>query len=122
MTLLYLLAGVGGLNHLVAAAIASEISILTNFGLNDRWTFSAARPTSSRLQRATQYNSVALGGMVISLSVLAALTMGFGMHYMIANVFAMGAATLSNYTLNSHITWASPVKGDLAPVFMRTDA
>lgn len=103
--ILYLLVTFAGLPHLLAAAISSEVSILTNFVLNEVWTFRDAREGSHPLRRAVQYNVVALGGMVITLGVLFALTTWLGMHYLIANLIAIGAATLSNYALNMKFTW-----------------
>lgn len=103
--ILYLLVEIAGLPHLLAAAISSEVSILTNFALNEVWTFRDARHGSHPFRRAVQYNVVALGGMVITLAVLFALTTWLGMHYLIANLIAIGAATLSNYALNMKFTW-----------------
>jgi putative flippase GtrA len=105
---LYLLAGVWGMHHLIAAAIASEISIVGNFTLNDLWTFRGSRSGVCWAGRAARYNAVAFGGMVISLAVLAFLTLEIGMYYLIANFVAMAAATVSNYVLNTHFTWSAP--------------
>lgn len=102
---LYLLVELAGFPHLPAAAISSEVSILTNFVLNEIWTFRDARGSSHPFRRAVQYNTVALGGMVITLAVLFALTNWLGMHYLIANLISIGAATLSNYMLNMRFTW-----------------
>jgi dolichol-phosphate mannosyltransferase len=113
--LLYLLVSRLGLNHLVAAAISTEVSVLTNFALNDAWTFRDTRAGSWWIVRAAQYNAVALGGMVISLAVLATLTMGLGLHYLVANLFAMAASTLSNYALNTRFTWAGSIQSGPAP-------
>jgi putative flippase GtrA len=105
---LYILVSLAGMQHLAAAAFSSEVSILTNFALNDRWTFGDARAGSFTLRRCFRYNSVAIGGMVISVGILAILTMGVGMNYLIANLFAMGAAVASNYVLNTRFTWTLP--------------
>ena len=107
---LFVLVSFLGVHHLLAAAFSSEVSILTNFALNDRWTFGDARTGSSRLRRGFQYNSVAFGGMAISVCVLAVLTAGLGMYYLIANLFAIGAATVSNYLLNTRFTWTLPAR------------
>jgi dolichol-phosphate mannosyltransferase len=95
-----------GMHHLLAALISSEISILTNFALNDRFTFKDRGAGISYRRRAAHYNAVALSGMVLSLSVLAALTLGCGMYYLAANLLAMGVSTVSNYALNMRFTWA----------------
>ena len=104
-TLLYLLADVVDLNHLLAACLATEAAILSNFTFNNLWTFRYSRPKTSWMRRALQYNLFCLGGLVISVSVLAALTYLVNMHYLVANIFAIGAATLWNYGANRYWTW-----------------
>lgn len=106
MTVLYLLAGVVGMNHLLGAVLATEAAILSNFLLNDRWTFRESEPSRGWPARAMRYNLVALAGLVISIGVLAGLTYLFGMHYLVANLFAIGAGTLWNYTGSSMFAWS----------------
>jgi dolichol-phosphate mannosyltransferase len=103
--LLYVLTEAGGLNHLVSATLATEAAILSNFALNDNWTFRDARGNSSWLRRAVHYNFVSLGGLLISVAMLAALTYLLGIYYLFANFFAIGSATLWNYAVNHHWTW-----------------
>jgi putative flippase GtrA len=105
-SLLYLLAEGGGLSPLVAAVFSTEAAILNNFLFNDLWTFADATSSTSWYWRALRYNSVALVGLVISLAVLAGLTHVLGLHYLIANLFAIGAGTLWNYTGSSYLAWA----------------
>lgn len=112
--ILFLLVSTVHLNHLIAASISAELSILVNFALNDRWTFRDAQPCTSWPMRAAQYNGVAFAGMALSLAILAALTDGLGMYYMVANLFGMTAAALSNYALNCRITWRH--QPELVPV------
>jgi dolichol-phosphate mannosyltransferase len=104
--ILWMLVTLFGMHHLVAAAISSEVSILTNFALNDHWTFGDHAAEISYLRRAAHYNAVALCGMVLSLGVLAALVDAFGLYYLLANLIAIGASTVSNYLLNMRFTWA----------------
>ncbi len=103
--LLYLLIEVGGLNHLVAALLATEAAILSNFALNDRWTFRDSKPAASVVRRAFRYNLIALGGLAISVAVLAVLTYFADFHYLFANLFAIGAATLWNYAASRSWNW-----------------
>jgi dolichol-phosphate mannosyltransferase len=103
--LLYGLADVVGLNHLMAAAVATEAAILNNFTFNNVWTFGDVRPKARRMRRMLQYNLFCLGGLVVSITVLAALTYLLHMHYLVANLFAIGAATLSNYSTSHYWTW-----------------
>jgi len=103
--LLYCLVQLGGWSHLSAAVVATEVAILSNFVLNDGWTFRNARTDLPWLQRLVRYNVVSLGGLAVSISVLAALTSLLGIYYLAANLFAIGSATLWNYTVNAHLTW-----------------
>jgi putative flippase GtrA len=88
----------------LGSLIATEAAILSNFLLNDRWTFRDAneRSLGGRLLR---FNGVALGGVAITAGVLTALTSYTHLHLLIANLLAVGAATFWNYAVNSRWTW-----------------
>jgi len=103
--LLYLFTEIAGANHLVAAVFATETAILSNFALNDQWTFRNSEPGTSVAQRALRYNSIALGGLVVSIAVLAALTHFLDFYYLVANLFAIGAGTLWTYAANRSWNW-----------------
>lgn len=105
---LYLLVEFGRLPHLVAATLAAELSILSNFTLNDRWTFRAARAGRPWRHRLWRYNAIALGGMLLSLLVLTALITFTSIQYLLANILAVGVATCCNYSANRRWTWATP--------------
>ena len=103
--LLYVLAEVGALNHLLAAALATEAAIISNFLFNNYWTFGDVKRKISWMRRAPQYNFIALGGLLISVAVLAALTYLLGFYYLFANFFAIGAGMIWNYAVNRRWTW-----------------
>jgi dolichol-phosphate mannosyltransferase len=116
MAILYLLVHYGGWNHMAAAVVATEAAILSNFAMNDRWTFRDSLSSISWVGRMVRYNAIACGGAAISLAVLAALTLGSGMHYLAANVVAIGAGTIWNYVVNSRLTWNLTHLGASSPV------
>jgi dolichol-phosphate mannosyltransferase len=91
-----------------AAVIATECAIVTNFLLNDRWTFADARRSSSRSwpRRFASYNLLTLGGLVLSVGILALLHGVAGVHYLVANVVGIAAGTLWNYGSNHKLTWS----------------
>jgi putative flippase GtrA len=91
---------------LPASILATEVAILSNFLLNDRWTFRAVGRHSFG-QRLLRFNGVALGGMAISIATLAILTTYTQLDLPLANVFAVGAAMAWNYVVNSRWTWRS---------------
>jgi putative flippase GtrA len=90
---------------MLGSVLATEAAILSNFLLNDRWTF---RGVSARsfTQRLLRFNGVALGGMAITAGILTALASNTHLHLLIANVLAVGAATGWNYIVNSRWTWS----------------
>ncbi len=91
---------------LLASVLATEVAILSNFMLNDRWTFRAAACHSFG-QRLLRFNGVALGGMAISSATLAILTTYAQLDLLLANLVAVGAAMAWNYVVNSRWTWRS---------------
>lgn len=91
-----------------AAVVATECAIVSNFLLNDRWTFGDLRRSSSRpwVRRFASYNLLTLGGLVLSVGVLALLHGVAGVHYLLANAVGIAAGTLWNYGSNHQWTWA----------------
>ncbi len=114
MGMLYLLATVMGVQPIVAAAMATEAAILSNFLLNDRWTFVDALQSSSWQRRFIRYNIFASGGLGLSLTTMAALTYGIGMHYLLANLVAIGAGITWSYMANARWTWTLPCADPLS--------
>ena len=90
----------------IGSVLATEVAILSNFLLNDRWTFRGAR-VRTFMQRLVRFNGVALGGMAITAGMLTALASYTHLHLLFANLLAVGAATGWNYIVNSRWTWRS---------------
>ena len=114
-TLLYLLVERAGMHYLPASAVATEASILSNFMLNDRWTFRDVAGNGRRLGRAARYNLIAGGGLLLSVAVLGLLTGLLNLHYLLANLFAIGVATLWNYVANWRWTWTGTTVEEETP-------
>jgi dolichol-phosphate mannosyltransferase len=94
-----------GLPVLLSSALATEAAILSNFLLNDRWTFRTAAHQGRLVRRLLRFNGVALGGMAITAAMLAALTAHGHLPLLLANLLAVGAAMGWNYVVNSRWTW-----------------
>lgn len=103
--LLTLLVEVAGWDRLTAGVVATEGAVIGNFILNDRWTFRDARASLPWPRRLWRYHAVALGGLAISVAAFAALLRLPALHYAVANLGAIGVATLWNYALNARFTW-----------------
>ena len=87
----------------VASAIAVETTIITNFLLNNRWTFGERSVSPTRLAR---YNLAALGGLVITTAILTFLTTRIGVPYIAADLVGIAAATAWNFGTSIFWTWA----------------
>jgi dolichol-phosphate mannosyltransferase len=107
MSLLWLLTEVAGLFYLLSAAISIETSIISNFVLNDYFTFRDRRSpqVKSFLNRLLKFNLVSLAGLGFNMGVLWLLTEVFGIYYLLSNLCGIAVATLWNYLVNTWWTW-----------------
>jgi len=107
MGLLWLLTEFAGLYYLLSSAIGIETSIITNFTLNEFFTFSDRRSQGLKgfLKRLLKFNLVSLAGLGVNMGLLWFLTSGVGLYYLISNLFGIAAATLWNYLVNVLWTW-----------------
>ncbi len=107
MGLLWLLTEFAGLFYLTSAAIGIETSIITNFILNNYFTFAdrnqpGRKPFFIRLLR---FNLVSLAALAINLAILGFLTEVWGVFYLLSNLFGIAVATFWNYLVNNWWTW-----------------
>jgi dolichol-phosphate mannosyltransferase len=93
-----------GVYLLYADAAAIEISILTNFVMNDLWTFRDRRSGHFAV-RLAKFNALMLVGLVVNLAVVDVGTLYFGIAAAIANLGGIGAAFLLRYTLSVKYAW-----------------
>ncbi|MGM0447720.1 MAG: GtrA family protein [Methanobacteriota archaeon] len=107
LALLWLLVDTAGLNYIIGATIAIEITIICSYVLNNAWTFRASRNTgiSEYLIGLVKTNLVRGTAIPIQLGVLAALVEWGGMMYLIANVIAIVVSGLYRFVLDSQWTW-----------------
>lgn len=106
LTILYLLT-TSGLFYLYSGGIAIEAGLLTNFFLNNVWTFgdievSGIKDISKALVRDHLVRS---GGIVINMLMLWVLTHFLGVYYILSQVFGIIVATVWNYGGNKWWTW-----------------
>ncbi len=105
--LLWILKGFAGLPLLLSSAISIEASIISNFILNDRFTFRDRRLSGTRsfVQHLYRFNMVSLAGLVINMGLLWLLTNVFGIYYLLSNIISIAVVTLWNYLVNRSWTW-----------------
>jgi len=93
-----------GVYVLTASGIAIEVSILSNFLLNDLWTFRDRR-TGHFAVRLVKFNLLMFLGLVVNLAIVYIGTSYFGIHSAISNLVGIGAAFLLRYELSVKYAW-----------------
>jgi len=120
MALLFLLSDpkMLGLGLTRSKILAAETAILTNFLLNDRWTFGDLARQSpgakSKLRRFLGYNLICSAGVALNVVLLNLLFNFAHMNRYLANAISIVAVTFWNYGLNRKLNWA-PSKTSLPP-------
>jgi dolichol-phosphate mannosyltransferase len=107
-----------GVYLLIASAAAIEISILSNFVLNDLWTFRDRR-SGNAVSRLVKFNLLMLAGLVLNLAVLYAGVDYFGITAVVANLVGIAAAFFLRYALSVKYAWMrieSAEEGQPAPL------
>ncbi len=102
--ILFLLHGIFDVHDLIAVPIAIEASIISNFLLNDHFTFRDRR-NGSKLRRLGQFNTVSLVALIVNFTAYALLTRVFGVFYLVAQLIAILVAFSTNYMGNLHWTY-----------------
>jgi dolichol-phosphate mannosyltransferase len=92
--------------YVVSSALATEAAILSNFSLNHGWTFASNQRPGSFWPRLARFNLVALSGLTLTVSALYLFTRHFGLHYLVANLFAIGSGTAWNYLASRVWVWS----------------
>ena len=87
-----------------ASFLAVELAIVSNFLLNDAWTFGGNKNTKGWLHRFISFNGLCIGGLILNIAVLGILS-SFGLYYLIANLFGIIVGVGWNFLSNRKITW-----------------
>lgn len=106
MGLLFLLTRFLSVRLEIASPIAIEISILSNFLLNNMWTFRKRQTPIPFWLRLFRYHLVAGLAGIVNYLVLLVLVNIFGLHDLFSNLIGILMATVVNFTLNSLWTWS----------------
>ncbi len=93
-----------GVYVLTASAIAIEVSILSNFLLNDLWTFRDRRSGHFAV-RLVKFNLLMLLGLAVNLAIIFVGVNYFGVAAALANLVGIAAAFLLRYELSVKYAW-----------------
>ncbi|MCL5671889.1 MAG: GtrA family protein [Nitrososphaerota archaeon] len=100
--------------YLHADAVAIEASILSNFFLNDYWTFRDRRHGHIAV-RLLKFNALMVIGLVVNLTILYAFTAYLGINYAVSNLFGIAVAFLLRYWLSIRFTWIKKEEASTSP-------
>ena len=104
-TLLSRLTGLNGNLDWVAVIIGIEVSILSNFNLNDAFTFRSRRGHRSYFGRLLRFNLIAVSGALIQTGTFLLLTRAFSVFDILADGIGIVLAFTWNYFINRSWTW-----------------
>ena len=90
-----------------ATAMGIEISIFTNFLLNNFWTFSDARIAGAKklFLGIARFHIVCATGALINFAIAQYLNSAGQANHYFADLFGIAVATAWNYFINTRITW-----------------
>lgn len=105
--ILYILTEYAGLYYLVSSLFAIEASIITNFLLNDSWTFNdkVKSRIAEKWKRFVSFEVISVLGVAINMGVLYTLTEFAGIWYILSNIVGILVAFAWNFYVNRHVTW-----------------
>lgn len=98
---LYALSRELGLPLAASSAVAVEVAVISNYLLNEHWTF-ATRTMS--VKRFAKFNAASLGGLGINVMTVWSLAQ-LGIFFLLANLFGIAAGFASNYALSFIWVW-----------------
>jgi len=97
----------GNVQYLLAAIVSIEITILLQYGVNNRWTFHTVRHTGWReyAHGLLRTNVVRGTAIPIQVGVLYALVSAAAIPYLVANGVGIVVSGIYRYVLDSRWTW-----------------
>ena len=104
-SLLALIAGRLGVYYLAAAGVSTQVSILWNFALTERWVYARRSCRLDRKARLGTFCVVATTAQLATIPVLYVLVDHAAVPYLLANLITIGLATLVRFTLAERVIW-----------------
>lgn len=101
-----------GLEPTLAAPLAIELSIVSNFVLNNIWTFKIRSAIGSLRRKFVKFHLVAGVSGLVNYLVFLLLLRALGVNDILANLIGISVGTVFNYMLNSFWTWQRSEYGD----------
>jgi dolichol-phosphate mannosyltransferase len=112
MCVLYLMADPKwlGLNVSLSKGFSAEIAMLTNFALNEVWTFrspgAATGPRSAVIYRLLKFHAICGVGVIFAVAIVTLSHSFCGLHLMVANALSIAIVTGWNFWMNAKFNWS----------------
>ena len=103
-----------GLYYIYASATAIEVSIISNFVLNDLWTFGDRRH-GHVVTRLLKFNGLMLIGLAVNLAILYLGTDRLNVNYAVSNLAGIAVAFLVRYWLSLKYAWIKKEEESVIP-------
>lgn len=103
--LLFVLAEGAHLYYLAAAAIATEVSIASNYLLSDLWVFSESKPQRGRLSRLLTFFLVNNAALSLGGPMLFMLASVLGVNYLLANLITIASLAVVRFAVADAWIW-----------------
>jgi len=103
--ILYFLTTEMDIYFLLSSLCGIEASIISNYILNDVWTFKDVQNRYGWGRRLARFHGVSVAGIIINIITLYSLTVGLGIYYLISNLIGIFLAFAWNFLVNRRYTW-----------------
>ena len=100
-SVLYVLSRWVGLPLVAASALAVELAAISNYLLNDTWTFAVRSPS---LGRFAKFNTASLAGLALNVLSVWLLTR-LGLNFLVADLIGIAAGFAANYAFSVRWVW-----------------
>lgn len=105
--ILFILTDYFGIFYLISSIAGIETSLLSNFALNDKWTFKGEKFQHSWKWRLIQYHFTSMLGAIILVVCEYLLTDKLHIYYIYSNIIGIAMVFIINFTINRYTTWKS---------------
>ena len=97
-----------GVNYLVAAVVATQVSSTVNFALAESWVFGAGARPSGRAGRYVAFLAMNNVALLLRGPIMWMLTSGLGVHYAVSNLTSLVVLTLIRFGIADAVIWRVP--------------
>ena len=104
-----------GLNYLVAAVLATQVSSTANFLMAESWVFGSGSTPTGRGWRYLAFMGMNNAALVLRAPLMWVLTSELGLHYTLSNFTSLAAMTLVRFGIADTMIWRVPSGAHFAP-------